>query len=94
MEYCDIGNLLTFQSKLSNKVFSLEEALGIFGQIIRGVEAIHRQKIIHRDLKLENIFIRKAEKGSLVCKIGDFGLARFLEMTANSNCGTQNYMAP
>jgi len=49
---------------------------------------------VHRDLKLENIFVRKADKNGLVCKIGDFGLARFVEMTANSNCGTQNYMAP
>lgn len=38
--------------------------------------------------------MRKAEKNGLICKIGDFGLARFVEMTANSNCGTQNYMAP
>lgn len=94
MEYCDIGNLYILQSKLANKVFPLDEALSIFNQIIRGVEVIHGHKIVHRDLKLENIFVRKTEKSGLVCKIGDFGLARFLEITANSNCGTQNYMAP
>ena len=37
MEYCDMGNLLTMQSKLVNKVFPLEEAIGIFAQLIRGV---------------------------------------------------------
>jgi serine/threonine protein kinase len=94
MEYCDMGNLYSIQSKLSNKVFSVEEALNIFNQTLRGVELIHRKKIVHRDLKLENIFVRKSEKNSWTCKIGDFGLARFLEMEANSNCGTQNYMAP
>lgn len=94
MEYCDIGNLYILQSKLANKVFPLDEALSIFNQIIRGVEVIHSHKIVHRDLKLENIFVRKTEKSGLVCKIGDFGLARFLEITASSNCGTQNYMAP
>ena len=94
MEYCDMGNLFSLQSKTSSKVFSIEEALNIFNQILRGVEVIHRNKIVHRDLKLENIFVKKTEKNGLVCKIGDFGLARFLEVAANSNCGTQNYMAP
>jgi len=78
MEYCDMGNLYTIQSKLNNKVFSIEEALNIFNQTLRGVEVIHRKKIVHRDLKLENIFVRKSEKNSWTCKIGDFGLARFL----------------
>jgi serine/threonine protein kinase len=97
MEYCDMGNLYTIQSKLSNKVFPIDEALNIFNQILKGVEVIHRNQIVHRDIKLENIFVKKAEKGEKggwLCKIGDFGLARFVEMTANSNCGTQNYMAP
>jgi serine/threonine protein kinase len=78
MEYCDLGNLYTIQSKLSNKVFSIEEALNIFNQTLRAVDVIHRKKIVHRDLKLENIFVRKSEKNSWTCKIGDFGLARFL----------------
>jgi serine/threonine protein kinase len=94
MEYCDMGNLYNIQSKLNNKVFPIDEALNIFNQILKGVEIMHRQKIVHRDLKLENIFVRKTEKSALLCKIGDFGLARFLEATAHSNCGTQNYMAP
>ena len=89
-----MGNLFTMQSKLPNRVFSLDEAINIFGQVIRGVEAIHRLNIVHRDIKPENIFVRKTDKNALVCKIGDFGLARFLEVSANSNCGTQNYMAP
>lgn len=89
-----MGNLYSIQSKMSTKVFGIDEAINIFNQILRGVDVIHRNKIVHRDLKLENIFVRKTEKQGLVCKIGDFGLARFVEMTANSNCGTQNYMAP
>ena len=78
MEYCDMGNLFSIQSKMSTKVFGIEEAMNIFNQILRGVDLIHRSKIVHRDLKLENIFVKKTEKQGLVCKIGDFGLARFV----------------
>ena len=78
MEYCDMGNLYSIQSKISNRVFSVDEAINIFGQLLRGVEVIHRNKIVHRDLKLENIFVKKTEKHGLLCKIGDFGLARFV----------------
>lgn len=89
-----MGSLYAIQSKLPNKVFELDEAVSIFNQILKGVEVIHKHKIVHRDIKLENIFVRRVDKSSLVCKIGDFGLARFIEVVANSNCGTQNYMAP
>ena len=89
-----MGNLYSIQSKTTSRVFGVDEAIHIFGQLLRGVEVIHRNKIVHRDLKLQNIFIKKTEKNGLLCKIGDFGLARFVDMAANSNCGTQNYMAP
>ena len=60
------------------------------------MEFIHGKGIIHRDLKLENIFLRRVGKGRYVCKIGDFGLARPIdgEETAFTNCGTESYMAP
>lgn len=85
-----MGNLLNFQTKLNNKVFTKEESINIFNQILRGVEFIHKNNIIHRDLKMENIFLKKNQKhGNYVCKIGDFGLARDLEGgTAITNCGT------
>ena len=89
-----MGNLYTIQSKTNSRVFGVEQAINIFNQILKGVDVIHKNKIVHRDLKLQNIFVKKTDKHGLICKIGDFGLARFLEVAANSNCGTQNYMAP
>ncbi len=97
MEYCDLGNLYNMQKRQSAKVFALEEASFICLQILQGLEYIHQNNIIHRDIKLENIFIRKNGKGgNYVCKIGDFGLARPIgdEETAITNCGTEIYMAP
>jgi len=41
-------------------------------QIINGIEYLHKQKkVIHRDLKLGNLFLNE----QMEIKIGDFGLA-------------------
>ena len=99
MEYCDMGNLYNYQLKLNNKIFNLEEGLNIFLQIVYGLDYIHHNNIIHRDIKLENIFIKKNYQNGVnnyICKIGDFGLARQIgeEESAITNCGTERYMAP
>ena len=59
---------------------SEEEALPIMKQIIKGFEYIHTRSedsiIIHRDIKLDNIFITTGENNEDVVKVGDFGFAR------------------
>ena len=62
-------------------------------QIISGLEYLHFHRILHRDIKLGNIFIN--EKMEL--KIGDFGLSvrlRSLNEKRFTTCGTPNYIAP
>jgi NIMA (never in mitosis gene a)-related kinase len=77
MEYCDMGNLLTYQSKIANKTLGLAKASKILLQILNGILTIHSQNIIHRDIKCENIFLKKNSKGNgYQCKIGDFGFAK------------------
>ena len=54
---------------------------------------IHRKRVIHRDLKLGNLFLGEDMK----IKIGDFGLASRLEFEGERKrtiCGTPNYIAP
>jgi polo-like kinase 1 len=60
---------------------------------ISGTKYIHSQKVIHRDLKLGNLFLTK----SMEIKIGDFGLAAKLDFIGEKRrtvCGTPNYIAP
>ncbi|KZC14453.1 Serine/threonine-protein kinase PLK1 [Dufourea novaeangliae] len=62
-------------------------------QILDGVHYLHQNKIIHRDLKLGNVFL----SDELQVKIGDFGLATRLEHEGERKktvCGTPNYIAP
>lgn len=54
---------------------------------------LHKQKVIHRDLKLGNLFLNE----NMEIKLGDFGLATKLEYEGERKktiCGTPNYIAP
>lgn len=62
-------------------------------QICLGLEYLHDQKIIHRDLKLGNIFL----DDKMQVKLGDFGLATVITFDGERKrtlCGTPNYIAP
>ncbi|RHZ89124.1 hypothetical protein Glove_19g171 [Diversispora epigaea] len=62
-------------------------------QLLDAVEYMHKNNILHRDLKLENIFISE----DMDLKVGDFGLSIELESADqrfNYTCGTVTYMAP
>lgn len=62
-------------------------------QLIDALKYIHSNKVIHRDLKLSNLFL--TDKMEL--KVGDFGLSSKIEFEGErkmTSCGTPNYMAP
>ncbi|MCY1062443.1 serine/threonine-protein kinase [Nannocystis sp. SCPEA4] len=74
-------------------------ALEIAVQILHGLQAAHAGKIIHRDLKSENIFLCDGPEGGVQVKILDFGIARVRDkktrLTANGALiGTPAYMSP
>lgn len=62
-------------------------------EIINGIEFLHENNIIHRDLKCANIFIN-GTTGNIV--VGDFGIARLTSNTgsATTALGTPEFMAP
>ena len=62
-------------------------------QIISALKYLHSHKVIHRDIKLGNLFLNE----KLEVKMGDFGLATKLEYDGERKrtiCGTPNYIAP
>jgi serine/threonine protein kinase len=82
----------TLQKRLSAGPLTRDEALRIFVQAARGVQALHDHSLVHFDLKPANIFL----KGD-VARVGDYGLSKLVSASRNSlsfGRGTPYYMAP
>jgi serine/threonine protein kinase len=88
----------------AERPFTEEETRHIVVSLCRALEFLHRNRIVHRDLKLENVYLSsKDDLLSSIVKLGDFGLARQLrsksvkeegENELYSPCGTPTYLAP
>ncbi|GMF56667.1 unnamed protein product [Phytophthora fragariaefolia] len=80
------------------------QAKGIFRQIAAGVESLHAQRVIHRDLKLENVLLDESSGHATVIDFGFSDLEEYplLDPAGASKkivkkknfCGTPSYMAP
>lgn len=75
-------------------VLSVPAALSLVAQVLDGLEVVHGAGIVHRDIKLDNLFL--CDDGSL--KILDFGIAkrdrRGSPVTGHGILGTARSMAP
>ncbi|XP_035753920.1 serine/threonine-protein kinase Nek5 [Egretta garzetta] len=94
MEYCDGGDLMKRINMQHGVLFDEEQILSWFVQISLGLKHIHDKKILHRDVKAQNIFLSDNGK---VAKLGDFGIARQLNSTmefAHTCVGTPYYLSP
>uniref|UniRef100_A0A3B1JKU1 non-specific serine/threonine protein kinase n=1 Tax=Astyanax mexicanus TaxID=7994 RepID=A0A3B1JKU1_ASTMX len=94
MEYCDGGDLMKKISMQRGQPFKEQQIMDWFVQICLGLKHIHDRKVLHRDIKAQNIFLTQG--GSKV-KLGDFGIARLLNNTvelARTCVGTPYYLSP
>ena len=90
MEYVEGKSL---HERMQDGAMSLMDTLNIGLDICRGLKAAHAHKIMHRDIKPQNILLTTENE----VKIADFSIARIFGETtefAETMAGTRRYMAP
>lgn len=73
MEFLEGQDLKTYRK--ANPNLTPEEKAEIMEQILEGVEVIHREGVVHRDIAPDNIYICKDGGNNITVKIIDFGIA-------------------
>jgi TolB-like protein/Flp pilus assembly protein TadD len=74
MEFVE-GETLERLIKRSRRI-EVKLALEITSQVAAGLDAVHEQKLVHRDIKSTNIMVRLKDDGGVTAKIIDLGLAK------------------
>lgn len=84
--------LLTPILKAMDRLVTEAQILGFAKDLCHALEVCESRKILHRDIKPQNIFVD--DGGNF--KLGDFGIARITEKTTNATAGigTYTFMAP
>ncbi|KAH9597873.1 Protein kinase domain [Trypanosoma melophagium] len=93
MEFADSGDLSSRIKKSYGVNFRESQVLDWLIQMVLSLSYIHQRKILHRDIKSQNVFLTSQN----VVKLGDFGIARTLIGTydqAKTFVGTPYYLSP
>jgi serine/threonine protein kinase len=91
MELCENQSLIELMR--NRRRITETETRWYIAQLVKGIRYIHSQNIVHRDLKLGNLFLTS----KMELKIGDFGLSEYVKDPNDklmSLSGTPNYIAP
>ncbi|MHB1847329.1 MAG: serine/threonine-protein kinase, partial [Deltaproteobacteria bacterium] len=99
MELLEGGDLCRVRER--EGPFPLARAVPILGQVASAMSVVHARKIIHRDMKPENVFLTRRGAQDHV-KLLDFGLAKLSQSSVDARqrtqdgavLGTPDYMSP
>ena len=95
-EYAEFGDMeqIIKNRQITKNYFNENHLINIWKQIIKGILVLHKNHILHRDLKSANIFIidEKIEK----IKIGDLNVSRIIneQKLKHTQTGTPYYSSP
>lgn len=92
-EYAEKGDLSNKLEERKGTLLPEDQVLDYLVQISFAMLYLHKKKILHRDLKLQNVFL----SADNMIKLGDFGIARVLKNTmecAKTVVGTPYYLSP
>lgn len=91
-EYLPGGSLKSFLHKREPYSLPLEKVVSLALDIVRGMEYLHSQGVIHRDLKSDNLIMTE----DLHIKVADFGVSclESHRCSMKAHAGTYRWMAP
>lgn len=102
-EYCDSGDLVDYYIN-NHSTLTATEILRILFQIALGLKQMHDSQVLHRDIKMENILLKKDKNGVVNVRICDLGWAKHVGDTTglsetqkkvlSPNTGTAYYASP
>jgi serine/threonine-protein kinase len=90
----------TLGERIAREPLAPEEAKRLLAQACNALEAAHREKVVHRDLKPDNLWIARPKHGESFIKVLDFGIAKLVETElvnvtqTGVTMGTPMYMSP
>jgi serine/threonine protein kinase len=92
LTYADRG---TLADRLKQKPLELPEAVDVVVQVGRGLQALHRRGLLHRDVKPANVLFRSTDDGERAV-LSDLGLGKSLDEVSRITMpgGTPSYVAP
>lgn len=77
-KYAPEGNLLEYMNRRGIKALTEAQAKSVIRQLLDALGQMHKQGLVHRDVKQLNIFVKGDGEGkdndSINVKLGDFGM--------------------
>jgi hypothetical protein len=92
LTYADRG---TLADRLKKEPLDLPNAVDVVVQVGRGLQALHRRGLLHRDVKPANVLFRSTDEGERAV-LSDLGLGKSLDEVSRITMpgGTPSYVAP
>ena len=89
-------------ARVSRGPLSFAEVMPIFEQVVRALKAAHEKGFVHRDLKPDNIWLKRRDDGGVDVRLLDFGIAKLVGLEGAKEkltrtgaiIGTPTYMSP
>ena len=93
MEYLPLGSIQGYRDSQPQNRMEMPDIKQVMKQSLEALKYLHRERIVHRDIKEDNILIKEHRLETLQIVLADFGIAAF-QKTPGTIIGCLGYIAP